>query len=225
MTELYWISKTVVIDWALTLLDGTPAAAATVTGTVTLPDLTTAPMIASWTGTLWRLTYDPPSAGLHAYAIDATGAADDHEEGTFTVQRSPAPALPITLDPTTSIGRTRLLVTDVNELEPVFSDAQYTAYLGMNGGYIRLAAAQAFDTIAASEVLTSKVIKTQDLQTDGAKVAAELRAQAANLRAQHDDGWGNDGLDPASAFTVVDFDPLSAYTRGELAEISPWWLP
>lgn len=60
----------------------------------------------------------------------------------------------------------------------------------------RMAAARALETIATSEVLVGKKIRTQDLQTDGPAVAAELRAQAAALRAEvasEDDGW--DGFD------------------------------
>lgn len=60
----------------------------------------------------------------------------------------------------------------------------------------RLAAARALEIIAASEVLVGKKIRTQDLQTDGPAVAAELRSQAAALRAEvatEDDGW--DGFD------------------------------
>lgn len=66
----------------------------------------------------------------------------------------------------------------------------------------RLAAARALDIIAASEVLVGKKIRTQDLQTDGVAVAAELRSQAAALRAEvatEDDGW--DGFDVVPTVT------------------------
>lgn len=219
--EPYYISKSVVVDWPLVHLDGTVADDATVAGVVTLPDDSTAPMTATWVGgttNVWRFVYDPTMAGQHAYRITASGAADSAEEGTFVVKASLTGALPITLDPSTDIGLARLLATDVNEAEPIFSDASWTAFLTLNGSNARRAAAQALDTIAASEVLVSKVIRTQDLQTDGAKVSAELRALAKSLREQADAGYGNDGLsDDADAFLVVDYDP-NAWWTAELAE-------
>ena len=51
-------------------------------------------------------------------------------------------------------------------------------------GSVKRAAAQAKDIIAADTMMLLKVIKTNDLQVDGSKVAAELRAQAMELRAQ-----------------------------------------
>lgn len=82
----------------------------------------------------------------------------------------------------TAIDKVRLLIADVDTDNPVFVDEQIDTFLDINDGNIRLAAADALDAIATSEVLVSKVIRTQDLQTDGAKVAAELRARAAQLR-------------------------------------------
>lgn len=217
MTELYWISKTVVVDWALKELDGDPAATATVAGTVTKPDGVTTAMTATWVTAdlVWRLTYDPTMAGLHAYRITATGTADSAEEGTFVVQASLAGALPITLDPTTSIGLARLFATDITEGAPLFTDAQWTGFLTANGGDARRAAAQGLETIAASEVMVSKKIRTQDLQTDGPAVAAELRALAASLRQQADDGYGNTGAADEAGFLVVDYDP-NAWLTAEL---------
>ena len=48
------------------------------------------------------------------------------------------------------------------------------------------AAADALEVIAVSEVLVSKKIRTQDLQTDGPAVAAELRALAREWDAKAD---------------------------------------
>ena len=62
-----------------------------------------------------------------------------------------------------------------------------------------------------SEVLVGKKIRTQDLQTDGPAVSAELRALAARYRAEAD------GADP-EAGTFDGFDlPL---TQTDLAEVS-----
>jgi hypothetical protein len=80
---------------------------------------------------------------------------------------------------------------------------------------VRRAAADALDTIATSEVLVSKVIRTQDLSTDGAKVADALRKQAQVLRQQADaaDAAEDDGF-----FDVV--DTLPPCRRPELTEPS-----
>jgi hypothetical protein len=78
----------------------------------------------------------------------------------------------------------RLLIADVDPSNQLLTDAQLDSLLALEDGNIKLAAAQALDTIASSEALVSKVIRTQDLQTDGSKTAAALRAHAAALRAQ-----------------------------------------
>lgn len=206
--QTYWISKTFVADWALKLLDNTPASTATVTGVVTLPSGTTVAMAATWVAAdlVWRLTYDPTVAGLHAWRANATGTADSAEEGHFVVQTSLVGADPIELDPTTVLGLTRLFATDINESNPILTDAQWSGLITACGGSARLAAAQGLEAIAVSELLISKVIVSQDLSVDGSKVAAELRALAAVLRQQVDDGWGNSGLEDSS-FAIVDFNP------------------
>jgi hypothetical protein len=205
MTELYWISKTVIVDWPLKLADGvTPASTATVTGVVSKPDGSTAAMTITWDAValVWRASYDPTVAGWFAFRLTATGSADSAEEGRFYVKASllggPAP----TLDPTSDIGIVRLLITDVDEDNLLFDDAQITAFLTLEGG-VKLGAAAALDAIARSEALVSKVIRTQDLATDGAKLATELRASASELRRQVKDGDADDD----SGFVVVDFNP------------------
>src|SRR5690606_15761336 len=93
------------------------------------------------------------------------------------------------------IGKVRLLISDVNESAFVLSDAHLTGFLALRGvtdvqdqeaplSALRRAAADALEAIAISETLVGKVIRSQDLSTDGTKVSAELRALAANLRAQ-----------------------------------------
>ena len=86
----------------------------------------------------------------------------------------------------TDLGKVRLLLNDVDEPTAVFEDAEIEAFLALEGGSVKLAAAQAIDTNADNEVLASKVLRTQDLQTDGAKLADALRARAKALRAQHE---------------------------------------
>lgn len=92
------------------------------------------------------------------------------------------------IDYTSPVGQVRLLITDVSESadDQLFTDPQLQAFLAMAGDSVNRAAAKALRTIAASEVLVSKVIRTQDVSTDGAKVSAELRALAAELQAEAD---------------------------------------
>lgn len=87
-------------------------------------------------------------------------------------------------DYTVPAGQVRLLINDTSDLDPVFSDQEIAAFLTMEGANVKRAAAQALDTIADDEALTSKVIRSQDLSTDGASVADGLRARAVTLRSQ-----------------------------------------
>ncbi len=89
-------------------------------------------------------------------------------------------------DPSTPAGRVRLLINDVDPTSPVFADDEITAFLDLEDGDVRYAAAQALDTIATNEALVLKVVKTMDLQTDGAKVAEALMVRAKALRDQAD---------------------------------------
>jgi len=110
-----------------------------------------------------------------------------------------------TYDPSTSIGIVRLLTNDKYEAEPIFYDEEITAFLALEGSDTRKAAAKALETIAADEVLTQKVIKLLGLTTDGAKVAAELRANAAALRSQAVTGDDSEGLIDVAEWIVDDF--------------------
>jgi hypothetical protein len=123
----------------------------------------------------------------------------------------------VAIDYGTSGGQVRLLIPDTDEANLLLDNDQIAAFLALEGGNVKLAAAQALDSIASSEAMVSKVIKTQDVSTDGAKVAAELRARAASLRQQVDDGVGDDSV----GLAIVDFDPYLGYlgySGHELAE-------
>lgn len=104
------------------------------------------------------------------------------------------------IDYTTDAGRVRLLATDINEDDPLFTNAQVEAFLALAGGNVKRAAARALDTIAVSEVLVSKKIRTQDLSTDGPAVAKALREQAKALR---DEADSDDDTDSGFFFDVV----------------------
>lgn len=104
-----------------------------------------------------------------------------------------------TYDTTQSAGMVRLLLNDV--AEPwVFDDDEIAAFLTLERGSVKRAAAQAIDTNADDQALASKVLKTQDLTTDGAKLADSLRKRAAELRRQADDEDDED----SAYFEIID---------------------
>lgn len=107
-------------------------------------------------------------------------------------------------------GQVRLLISDVDEGNFLLDDTQIDAFLSIEHDRVKRAAARALESIAASEVLVSKKIRTLDLQTDGPAVAAELRAQAKQLRDEDD---ADDGGEPW-AIDVVPFDPNAPYRTG-----------
>jgi len=113
-------------------------------------------------------------------------------------------------DPSTDIGKVRLLLNDIDPASEVFSNTEIQALLDLEDGAIKLAAAQAIDTQATNEALASKVLKDHQISTDGAKLADAMRKHAAALRAQHEAAI-EDGY-----FEVVDF------TGGGLPELSQW---
>lgn len=88
-------------------------------------------------------------------------------------------------DPATDVGMVRLLLTDIDPARYVFTDSEIEAFLALEDGIVKLAAAQAIDTNADNEALASKVLKTQDVSVDGAKLADALHKRAAELRRQH----------------------------------------
>lgn len=89
----------------------------------------------------------------------------------------------------TDVGRVRMLISDTeqhdydqdNTLRYRLPDGQIEAYLEMAGDKLFAAAASALFGIATNEALISKVIKTEDLQTDGAKLSDALRLMARDM--------------------------------------------
>lgn len=116
-------------------------------------------------------------------------------------------------DYSTVIGQIRLLIPDVDQLaDPadssvaaayIFDDHQIQAFATLYSNNVKRAAAQAKLVLATSEALINKVIRTDDLQTDGAKLGAELRAQAVELNKQADQDDFSDSYD---AFEIIDFN-------------------
>lgn len=83
-----------------------------------------------------------------------------------------------------AVAQVRLLINDPSGPTQTFSAVEINGFLTLEGGDVKLAAAQAIDTIADNEVLLLKVIKDHQLSTDGAKVADSLRKRSAALREQ-----------------------------------------
>lgn len=121
------------------------------------------------------------------------------------------PTLPDIYPPdySSGIGQVRLLIPDTEQLDDptgvatasyLFNDDQIQAFLSIYTNNIKKAAAQAKLVLATSETLINKVIKTYDLSTDGAKLGAELRAQAVELRAEAE---RDDELDNYETFMIV----------------------
>lgn len=113
-------------------------------------------------------------------------------------------------DYSTAVGQVRLLIPDTEELdnlaEPsasssyIFGDAQIQAFLSLYGSNVKKAAAQAKLVLATSEALINKVIRTTDYTTDGAKLGAELRAQAKMLQ---DEAAMDDLADSYESFVIA----------------------
>lgn len=106
----------------------------------------------------------------------------------------------------TNVDLVRLLIADTDSSNQLLSDPQVSNFLTLEGGNVKLAAAQALDAIASSEALVSKVIKSQDLSTDGPKVAASLREHARSLRTQAVEEDEGDGF-----FEIVDVVSSGSY--------------
>lgn len=113
------------------------------------------------------------------------------------------------------IGQIRALIPDVEQVdysdlntpEYMFSDAHlrglYTIAVGDGVAKIYRAGASALRALAVSEGLIQKVIRTEDLQTDGAKLAGALLAGAKQLEDQ-----ATSADDEGEIMTIVDFQPL-----------------
>lgn len=120
--------------------------------------------------------------------------------------------MPASYDPTSNVGMVRLLSNDTNSDDYLFTDAEIGAFLTLEADSVKRAAAQAIDTIADNEALLAKAITSQDLQTDGPKVAAELHKRAAALREQAD--ATDDGY-----FEVID---INTAPWGYPLELTEW---
>jgi hypothetical protein len=116
-------------------------------------------------------------------------------------------------DYATVVGQIRLLIPDTEQLDNLadpsatasylFSDAQVQAFATLYSNNVKRAAAQAKLVLATSEALINKVIRTADYTTDGAKLGAELRAQAKALQDEADKDDLADSYD--ESFIIVGY--------------------
>lgn len=98
------------------------------------------------------------------------------------------------IDYTSPIGQVRVLVPDLRKLEDLrdlrneprylFTDDEILAFLAINNGNVKRAAADACDAIGMDKALQLLVLKTDDKQTDGAKLLDAIVKRAKTLREQ-----------------------------------------
>lgn len=98
------------------------------------------------------------------------------------------------IDFSSPVGQVRVLIPDLRKLEDLrdlrneprylFADEEIEALLAVNSGNVKLAAADACDAIGMDKALQLLVLKTDDKQTDGAKLLAAIVGRAKQLRAQ-----------------------------------------
>lgn len=98
------------------------------------------------------------------------------------------------IDYTSPIGQVRVLIPDLRKLEDLrdlrneprylFTDDEILAFLAVNNGNVKRAAADACDAIGMDKALQLLVLKTDDKQTDGAKLLDAIVKRAKTLRDQ-----------------------------------------
>lgn len=98
------------------------------------------------------------------------------------------------IDYTSPIGQVRVLIPDLRKLEDLrdlrneprylFTDDEILAFLAVNNGNVKRAAADACDAVGMDKALQLLVLKTDDKQTDGAKLLDAIVKRAKTLREQ-----------------------------------------
>lgn len=119
------------------------------------------------------------------------------------------------IDYTSPIGQVRVLIPDLRKLEDLrdlrneprylFTDDEILAFLAVNNGNVKRAAADACDAIGMDKALQLLVLKTDDKQTDGAKLLDAIVKRAKTLREQaKEDDENNLSFD----VIVPSYDPV-----------------
>lgn len=119
----------------------------------------------------------------------------------------------------TDIEKVRALIPDLDEDDQIFSDTQIDVYLEIYAGNVRRAAAAAINAISIDEVLLLKVVRTDDLQVNGAQVAEQLRKRAKDL---NDEADASEAGEASDVFLVVGGYPRTDYKRPPEATAWPW---
>ena len=135
-------------------------------------------------------------------------------------------------DYSTPVGKLRLLTSDsVLRKDPAdrtadpsyyYEDDALEAFLDMEGGNLKLAAADVLMSFASNDTLVSKKIRTETLQTDGPSVGAELRLQAQAYRLEGNSAQDNTDAEEGAFITVDYADPITPYDVFELEAGVPW---
>lgn len=134
------------------------------------------------------------------------------------------------IDPTSDIGKLRMLVGDTaaTELQPplpghgnyaVFSDVTLAVVLGGQGGNQLRAAGTLFLQLAAEYAQTGKSIKTDDLAIDTRTRGGDLRSIAQSFFDQAQDA---DATDANDFFQIVPFAGRARVNRCIRPEAAPW---
>jgi hypothetical protein len=126
------------------------------------------------------------------------------------------------LDATSPVGQLRLLISDsqlrtdpMNPTAPgeyYFSDDFLGGFISMNGGYLKLAAADALMALATNASLVDGKIRKENLQTDGPAVTNALRLQASDFRAEGKLDREEADAAAGNQVSIVDFDaPITPF--------------
>lgn len=114
----------------------------------------------------------------------------------------------------TDVGKVRLLIPDRDAANVLFQDEEVETFLVLEAANLKRATALALEAIASDEALVQKVIKTLNLETDGAKTSDALLKRARLLRDQAGaaDVAADDG---AGLFDIAEFagNPFSERDR------------
>jgi len=115
----------------------------------------------------------------------------------------------------TAKDKVRLLISDVGGSDGksfLMQDEEIAVYLSLREEDIRLAAAEAFRTIAGNEAQVAKRIKFLELETNGPAVASELIKLADKLEEAVDED--SDVEFASMAVTDFNLDPITLQTWG-----------
>jgi hypothetical protein len=89
-----------------------------------------------------------------------------------------------TLDPTTDVGKVRILIHDSDASKPLFEDDEITAILSLENSSIKLAAASLCASLATNRAKLAVIKERGDIKDDLTKMSAAFLAVAKEFRSQ-----------------------------------------